>query len=229
MAENLTQASLIDDLTLTIIANDPLREAADLAQEIPHRVANCLQIFASLLMQSARKATSEDSRRQLRAVHAHVMSMAGVQPMAVVEAGDEIHLEPFLSALGAALALAIRGPAWGSIRVTVDGARVGTDTAMRLGLIVTELLIDALEHAGQSGAAGEVTLDYRSGGRGWTLRVADNGVGPPRAGKGGGVELRSHIVESLAHGLEAQVCRQDIRPGALVLITCDDACAAVEG
>jgi two-component sensor histidine kinase len=218
LAANLTQASLIDGLMLTIIAKDPLRRASDLAQEIPHRVANSLQIFASLLMQSARKATSEDSRRQLRAVHARVMSMAGVQPMAR-EAGDEIHLEPFLTALAAALSLAIRGAGLGSILVRVDDSRVATDTAMRLGLMVTELLIDALEHAVPPGAPGEVTVDYRSRGRGWTLRVAHNGVGPPRAGRDGGVELRSHIVESLANGLEAQVCRQAVHPGAMVLIT----------
>jgi hypothetical protein len=59
--------------------DDLLREKAILLQEVQHRVANSLQIIASVLMQSARKVQSEEARGHLREAHHRVMSIAEVQ------------------------------------------------------------------------------------------------------------------------------------------------------
>jgi hypothetical protein len=56
-----------------------LREKAVLLQEVEHRVANSLQIIASVRMQSARKVQSEEARGHLRDAHHRVMSIAAVQ------------------------------------------------------------------------------------------------------------------------------------------------------
>ena len=56
-----------------------LREKAILLQEVQHRVANSLQIIASVLMVSARKVQSEETRGHLHDAHHRVMSIAAVQ------------------------------------------------------------------------------------------------------------------------------------------------------
>jgi hypothetical protein len=59
--------------------DDLLREKAILLQEVQHRVANSLQIIASLLMQSARRVQSAEARGHLHDAHYRVMSIAAVQ------------------------------------------------------------------------------------------------------------------------------------------------------
>jgi two-component system, sensor histidine kinase PdtaS len=52
--------------------------------------------------------------------------------------------------------------------------------AVSLGLIVTELMINALKHAFPGSEAGEILVNYDTGGSGWRLSVSDDGVGPGR-------------------------------------------------
>ena len=59
--------------------DDLIREKAILLQEVEHRVANILQIIASVLMQGARKVQSEEARGHLQEAHHRVMSIAAVQ------------------------------------------------------------------------------------------------------------------------------------------------------
>lgn len=85
------------------------------------------------------------------------------------------------------------------------GAAVSAQ-AVSIGLIVTELLINAVKHAFPPGRSGKIHVGYDAAESGWSLSVADDGVGrsnegdqPPSAGLG-----RS-IVEALAHQLGARV------------------------
>jgi two-component sensor histidine kinase len=87
-----------------------------------------------------------------------------------------------------------------------------------LGLIVTELVINALKHGFPGGRRGTIKVDYRSDGAEWTLTVLDDGVGMPSLTaplKGG---LGSSIVTALAQQLNAQVQIADGRPGTEVRI-----------
>lgn len=65
-----TEASLKDAL---------VRDKAMLLQEVQHRVANSLQIIASVLMQSARRVQSDEARGHLHNAHHRVMSIAALQ------------------------------------------------------------------------------------------------------------------------------------------------------
>ena len=58
-----------------------------------------------------------------------------------------------------------------------DDSTVGADVSVSLGLIVTELAINALKHAIANQSTGTIVIDYRSSGKNWTLSVTDNGVG----------------------------------------------------
>ena len=56
---------------------------------------------------------------------------------------------------------------------------VSANASVSLGLIITELVINALKHAFPNSRKGKIVIDYRSDGQDWTLSVSDNGVGMP--------------------------------------------------
>src|SRR3546814_9536803 len=60
-----------------------------------------------------------------------------------------------------------------SIAVTADGSAVHADISVSLGLIVTELVINALKHAFPGDRGGKILVDYNSNGSDWALSVSD--------------------------------------------------------
>ena len=102
----------IEDITERRILErekDELLQQKDmLLQEMQHRVANSLQIIASIIMLKARTVNSEETRRHLQDAHKRVISVAAVQQHlhASVAAGsvDSIEVKPYLSKLCEALA-----------------------------------------------------------------------------------------------------------------------------
>jgi two-component sensor histidine kinase len=128
--------------------DDLIREKAVLLQEVQHRVANSLQIIASLLMQSARKVQSEEVRGHLQDAHHRVLSIAAVQRHLAVSSLNDVALRPYLVQLCESLAISmIPDPNILSIEVSVDDSVVDPNKSVSLGLIVTELVINALKHA----------------------------------------------------------------------------------
>src|SRR3546814_16085398 len=66
-----------------------------------------------------------------------------------------------------------------SIAVTADGSAVHADISVSLGLIVTELVINALKHAFPGDRGGKILVSSNSNGSDWELSVSDNGLGTP--------------------------------------------------
>jgi two-component system, sensor histidine kinase PdtaS len=105
-----------------------------------------------------------------------------------------------------------------SIEVIADKSAVHADVSVSLGLIVTELVINALKHAFPAGRHGKIMVDYQAHGPNWTLSVGDNGVGMPRDPASATPGLGASIVEALARQLHARVKVADARPGTDVSI-----------
>lgn len=105
-----------------------------------------------------------------------------------------------------------------SLDVTADDSVTTADTSVSLGLIVTELVINALKHAFPGDRAGRILVDYHSRGPNWTLSVGDNGIGisdEPRSAKAG---LGTSIVQALATQLGGQVNVTNADPGTKVSV-----------
>ena len=194
-----------------------VREKEVLLREVQHRVANSLQIIASVLMQSARKVQSEETRTELTNAHGRVMSIAAIQrQLSLSEVGDvdlKAYLTQLCSSLGASMITDGSGITLG---VASEAHPVDADVSIRLGLIVTELVINALKHAFPEQQGGKIAVAYAATGAEWTLTVTDDGVGMPAAGMPG---LGSGIVEALAKQLEADVAITDAGPGTRVSIS----------
>ena len=220
--ENTRLVLTVTDVTDTRVAerlkDDMMREKAFLLQELQHRIANSLQIIASVLLQSARRVQSDETRSHLRAAHQRVMSVAALQKQLAVSAKDEVGLRSYFNELCKSLAASmIRDDNEMSIRVDVDDSVSRSDISVSLGLIVTELVINALKHAFPDDREGSICVSYQSDGTAWTLRVEDDGVGMPRTeiGKGG---LGTSLINALAKQLQARVEIADGNPGTVVSI-----------
>jgi two-component sensor histidine kinase len=102
--------------------------------------------------------------------------------------------------------------------VLVDESVIDADISVSLGLIVTELVINALKHAFPGHRGGKIIVDYGSHGPNWTMSVTDNGLGMPADSEGAKPGLGTNIVEALAKRLDAKVQVASANPGTAVSI-----------
>lgn len=205
-------------VTLLYEKDDILRERAVMMQEMQHRIANSLQIIAGILLLKARNVTSEETRLHLQDAHDRVMSVAAVQQHLQESIGD-VEMPPYLAKLGESLSSSmIRGSRGLALEVRSDQATVSSHEAVSLGLIVTELVINALKHAFPADRTGRVVIAYVVAPTGWTLSVSDDGVGRPAPSPSVRVGLGTSVVEALAQQLGARVVLEDARPGARISV-----------
>ncbi|WP_246161784.1 sensor histidine kinase [Segnochrobactrum spirostomi] len=202
------------------LKDDLIREKAVLLQELQHRVANSLQIIASVLMQSARRVQSEEARGHLRDAHQRVMSIAKLQQQLSASQSDEVGLRDYLTELCDSLgASMIHDHDQISLSVDADDSRVGANISVILGLIVTELVINAMKHAFPDRRKGTILVEYHSALPNWTLAVSDDGVGTAATMAAAKPGLGTSIVDALAHQLDANVEVESVDPGTKVSIT----------
>jgi len=201
------------------LKDDLLREKAILLQEIQHRVANSLQIIAAVLLQSAKRVTSTETRAHLEEAHQRVMSVAEVQRHLTSTQGEDVRLRTYFTTLCESLgASMIRDHNALSLEVKTDDSTAAANISVSLGLIVTELVINALKHAFPDSRIGRITVGYQGRGPNWTLSVVDNGIGMPSAAEAPKAGLGASIVEALARQLHAHVQVADNHPGTRVSI-----------
>lgn len=202
------------------LKDDLVREKQILLQELQHRVANSLQIIASVLMQSARRVQSEETRTHLHDAHHRVMSIATMQKQLAVSRIGDVELRSYLTDLCRSISASmISDHKQLSLSATVDDSSVSSTVSVSLGLIATELVINALKHAfpGRN-RSGAITVDYRSDGPAWTLTVGDDGVGLPSGDASVAPGLGTGIVDALSKQLDATVRVTDLAPGTKVEI-----------
>jgi len=188
-----------------------------LLRELQHRVKNNLQMITALIRLEARNLPEEGEvfdrlagRIEALALLYRSLSEEGVT--------GEIDLGIYLSQVAGAV---MRAHAVEGIRLDlkVDTWPVSINVAMPTGLVVNELLINALKHGFPDGAGGTITLHSLVDEQGCKVVVADDGVGLPE-----GVEwpqrgkLGALIVQSLKQNAKASL---DVRsePGKGLRVT----------
>jgi len=213
----LSVADVTDARAAEILKEELLWEKDVLLQELHHRVANSLQIIASVLMQSARKVQSEESRIHLVDAHQRLMSVASLQKQLAASRLGDVELRPYFSTLCESIgASMIHDRERVSLHVTADDRITTADTSICLGLIITELVINALKHAFPDNREGRIQVDYRTRGADWTLSVDDDGVGVSANPDDAKPGLGTSIVQALAKQLDAKVSISSNNPGTKV-------------
>jgi len=164
-----------------------LREKEVLLKEIHHRVKNNMQIISSLLNLQAQAHGSGQGPQALRDSQARIQAMSLIHEK-LYRSGDlsRIDLGDYLGSLVGRLAETYATPGV-TVQAAVEGERVllSLDTAVPCGLIVNELVTNALKHAFPGGRQGRVRVGVarrpEPGGDGSAveLTVSDDGIGLP--------------------------------------------------
>lgn len=173
-----------------------------LLREVYHRVKNNLQIVDSLLVLTRRGLTDPEATAALGALRDRVYALGLVHHQLMGSTDlKTFDIGPFLTELSANLLTATGSQGIG-LTVRAAPLRVGLDFAIPLGLVVTELITNALKHAFPSGAGTiEVALAEAADGA-VTLTVSDDGGAEPaipatRAGETLGMTIVEALVRQL--------------------------------
>lgn len=186
-----------------------------LLREVNHRVQNSLQLVSSFLGLQARASDSdllkesfEEARRRLAAValvHRRLYRADQIETIDLARYIDDLAAEMLES----------MGPEWrGKLTLNVAPVMLPTDRAVTLGLVLTELVINANKYA-YGGAPGPIDITVEPDGSRFRLIVADHGGGRHGVGSGFGTRMMGAMVSQLSGELE----HQDNKPGLRVVLT----------
>jgi two-component sensor histidine kinase len=200
-----------------------LEQQKTLLREMRHRVANSLQIIASILLMKAGSVSSEEIRNELRDAHQRVMSVAAVQShLHDVEGIEEIDMGAYLTKLSAGLASSMTSPKQNiQIAVAADQGKLTSSDAVSLGLIVTELVINAIKYAfPRDRKSARIRVTFEKAQSDWKLTVSDNGTGRRQveASKSSS-GLGTVLIAALAKQLDAQFSEVSTNKGLTVEVT----------
>ena len=105
-----------------------------------------------------------------------------------------------------------------SVEAQVDESINSADSSVSIGLIVTELVINALKHAFPGNRGGRIIVGYNGQGPNWNLSVKDDGIGMPSDPASAKPGLGSSIVQALATQLGASITVTPGNPGTSVSV-----------
>jgi PAS domain S-box-containing protein len=178
-------------------------------REVHHRVKNNLQVISSLLYLQSAHSRDDKVLELLTESRNRVNSIALIHEKLYRSEGIvRLDFGAYVSDLVASLfgAYGVNGETLRA-RTRISNVFLEIDTAIPLGLVINELVSNALKHGFPDGAGGEVWIDlFATGSREFLLVVGDDGVGLPPAfdwRKSNSLGLR--LVNDLARQLEGTV------------------------
>ncbi|QND68758.1 PAS domain-containing protein [Mesorhizobium loti] len=155
-----------------------VREKDTLLRELQHRVKNNLQMITALIRLETRNAPEPDQKRFER-LAGRVDALAILyQTLSADEQKDEVDLGVYLSQIASAV-MASHAVEGIRLDMKVDTYPVSINVAMPAGLVVNELLTNALKHAFRGREGGTITLHSIVNGDGCRVTIADDGIGLP--------------------------------------------------
>ena len=143
----------IEDVTVRRVLeheqDNLLRQKDVLMEELQHRISNSLQIIAGIILMKASTVSSEETRTLLQDTHDRVISIATIQQQLNASGMvGPIEMLPYLEKLGGALAASmIRDARPITLKVVGVAGSLSARQAESVGLIATELVMNALKHA----------------------------------------------------------------------------------
>lgn len=208
--------ALNQELIATIADNQTLLVEKDfLIKEVHHRVQNSLGLVSAFLGIQAHAVGNEalsvelsEAQRRLSAValvHRRLYSGSQLQT---------VDLARFLEDLCTDM-LSSMGETWGGlVSFNLTSVVVPINRAVNVGLILTELLINAQKYA-YAGAPGLITVDLSQHDTNFRLIVADQGTGITRSREGFGTRMLNAMIKKLAGSIDYS----SNEPGLRVSIT----------
>jgi two-component sensor histidine kinase/CheY-like chemotaxis protein len=189
-----------------------------LLREVNHRVGNSLQIIASLLHLQANSSTQDDVKAALTNAMGRVAAVAQVHRRLYTSHDlKNVMLNQYLDALLEDLRRSAEGNRMSRLTLKAEPIEIDPDRAVAIGIIVNELVMNAVKYAYPDGA-GPMDVDLHAQGDDLVLSIADDGVGlnvktdPRSTGMG------QRIVSAMAAKLEASVERDANHAGTRIVL-----------
>ncbi|NMA99517.1 MAG: response regulator [Phyllobacteriaceae bacterium] len=205
-------------------AEREVREARERAEmllgEVNHRVANSLAMVSALVGLQANAVVNAEAKQVLSDTQARIHAIAGVHRHLYTSDDTRwVQISDYLNGLIGELenTLQVEGRT-ATIRLSVTGFPMPTDKVASLGVIVTELVTNALKYAYVEREPGEVRIKICNDDGVVRLVVEDDGVGWTGVEPAKGTGLGSRIVKAMAHSLSANVSFGK-GPGTRVTVT----------
>ena len=190
-----------------------------LLRDMNHRVGNSLQLVSSFLSLQARKTRDPRAGEALRSAQARVQAVALAQRrLRLSDTGSQDMADAAQLLSGLLDDIRASGVADSPIKLELEAPSfvVKSQDAVSIGVIVGELVNNAMKYALPNGMAGTilVRLSTTDDGTPAALVVEDDGIGFVESPEGAG-GLGSEVVNALAVGLNATVTREPANPGAM--------------
>ena len=162
-----------------IHAEQLVRENQTLIREGDHRVMNSLQLVQSVLALQSRNAATTEAKSQLDMASKRVLAIATVhKQLHLTGSLEEIDFGAFLHRLCESLKHTAPSQIT-AIDVTAENAKLRSDLASGMGMLVAELVTNSFKHAYVGDQRGVVAVDFKQNADGWCLEVSDQGRGLP--------------------------------------------------
>ena len=171
-----------------------------LLTEMSHRVSNDMSLLVSLLQMQATTDPEVADALHAAAGRVYVLSRVHGRLSPGAEPGASVDSRLYLDELVADLRAGVGGARPVALTVAAEAHALPLARAADIGLVVNELVTNALKHAFPNGRDGVVRVSFRRDDDAYELVVADDGVGtvPGRAARDAGGGLGSQILRALA-------------------------------
>jgi two-component sensor histidine kinase len=189
-----------------------------LLREVNHRVGNSLQIIASLLHLQANSAAQDDVKAALTNAMGRVAAVAQVHRRLYTSHDlKSVLLNQYLDALLDDLRRSAEGDKMSRLTLQALTVEIDPDRAVAIGIIVNELVMNAVKYAYPDGA-GPIHVDLRTLGEDIVLSIADDGVGLNGKSDPRSTGMGQRIVSAMATKLEASVERDPNHVGTRIVL-----------
>ena len=174
-----------------------------LLKEIHHRVKNNLEMVKSLIALQSAQLSDGASKEAMLASQNRVQSM-GIIHQKLYQGTNlgAIEMKDYFVNLGEGILDSFNAEDQVKIECAMDQLELDVDTAVPIGLIVNELLTNALKYAFPEGKMGKIDISLSRENEGLMLKVQDNGIGKTQGAKPKGTGFGSQLIDLLTRQLD---------------------------
>ena len=189
-----------------------------LLREVNHRVGNSLQIIASLLHLQASSAAQDEVKAALTNAMGRVAAVAQVhRRLYTSQDTKSVLLNLYLDSLLEDLRRSAEGNRMSRLTLKSEPIEIDPDRAVAIGIIVNELVMNAVKYAYPDGA-GPIHVELVSEGDDLVLSIADDGVGDNAEADPRSTGMGQRIVAAMASKLDASVARDPDHAGTRIVL-----------